>query len=179
MPLQIKLLYLGSNVTGYQSNSPFGYNEVKGVEKYFNASLRNVRVVRVDLLQYLTEHFTVETVKKYRNVLYYILAGYGKEDNMDLISQSLETLYKEDEVFRIKMGKIFYFRDSEYANLSVYDTLLRDVRVALGLAWNTVLKNVPYIKVVCDSHLYLYLSVSQSVDVRSLLSIPGLEVVSK
>lgn len=181
MSLQIRLPYLGTNAEGISNKSPMGYNEISEVSNYNNASLRNVRVVRVDLIKYLTEHFSFESMVKYRTFLYYIIAGYGMDtkESKQAIANGLESLYKEDEVFRMKMGKIVYFRDSKYEGLSVFDALLQDINRSLFLALNDVNSKVPYTKIICDSYLYYYYSVNLNIPVNKLLEIKGLEVVSR
>lgn len=175
----IKLPYLGSSTYGTQSNSPSGYSEIQGIEQYNNAYTRNVRIVRVDLLSNLEDHFTLETVAKYRSVIYYILAGHGTQDKAKLILQSLEQLYKEDEVFKIKLGKLVYFRDTNLEGMSIYDALLKDVKNSISGVMNDTIKRIPHVKVICDSHLYLYLSVSENTPIQTLLQYRGLEVISR
>lgn len=175
----IKLPYLGSSTYGTQNSSPSGYSEIQGIEQYNNAYTRNVRIVRVDLLSNLEDHFTLETISKYRSVIYYILAGHGTQEQSKLILQSLEQLYKEDEVFKIKLGKLVYFRDTDLEGLSIYDALIKDVKNNIPAVLGSVIKRVPHVKVICESHLYLYLSVSDVTPIQTLLQFKGLEVISR
>lgn len=175
----IKLPYLGNNIYGEIRKSPIGYNEVNGIDKYNNSKTRNVNIVRVDLLYYLEEHFSKETLDKHRSVLYYIIAGYGTSENSKLILESLEYIYTIDDIFRVKFGKIVYFRDTELERLSIYDALIQDVKSSIKSCWGKVTSAVPHVKVILDSHLYLYLSVTDKIELKDLLQIKGLEVISK
>lgn len=175
----IKLPYLGSSTYGEQNNSPSGYSEIQGIDKYDNAYTRNVRIVRIDLLSNLEDHFTLEIIAKYRSVIYYILAGYGTKDKSKLILQSLEQLYKEDEVFKIKLGKLFYFRDTNLEGISLYDALIKDVKSSIEQVRTNTINKVPHVKVICESHLYLYLSVSNLTPIQTLVQFRGLEVISR
>lgn len=156
-----------------------GYNEVNGVQEYNNASLRNVRVVRVDSLYYMKEYFSDSTIVKSRNAIYYILAGYGIKDNRELVVSSIEDLYKKDDVFKVKLGKIVYFRDVKLEGLSVYDALLEDARISIEMAWKEIFSITPYVKFICDTKLYLYFSVNNILRIEDLLQIKGLEVISR
>lgn len=175
----IKLPYLGSSSYGTQNSSPNGYSEIQGIDQYNSAYTRNVRIVRVDLLSNLEDHFTLETIAKYRGVIYYILAGHGTQQQSKLILESLEQLYKEDEVFKIKLGKLVYFRDTDLEGMSIYDALIKDVRNKIPTVMNETIKAVPHVKVICDSHLYLYMSVTDSTPIQTLLQFRGLEVISR
>jgi hypothetical protein len=175
----IKLPYLGNSTYGNQSKSPKGYNEIKGLDQYKGAYTRNVRIVRVDLLSNLCDHFSEETIRKHRTVIYYILAGYATASNHKLVVESLEYIYTVDDVFRVKLGKLVYFRDTNLEGLSIYDALLKDVENSIPDVWKDVVKEVPHIKTICDSELYLYFSVSDSIPVKSLVQIKGLEVISR
>lgn len=175
----IKLPYLGSNIYGEILKSPSGYNEINGIDKYNNSYPRNVRIVRVDLLYYLTEHFSSETIKKYRDVLYFILAGYQSSDNNKLILESLEYIYTIDDIFKVKLGKIVYFRDTKFESLSVYNALLEDTKLSIDSVREQVVSIVPHVKIICDSHLYIYFSVSEFKQIEELIQIRGLEVVSR
>lgn len=175
----IKLPYLGKNSYAEVNKSPKGYSEISGIEQYNDSSVRNVRIVRVDLVSYLLDHFSEDVLSKHRNELYYIFAGYGSNGNTQTIVSYLEYVYTIDKVFQVKLGKIVYFRDTKLEGLSIYEALIEDVRISLGSIWNSVVQSVPHVKLICDSHLYLYFSVSETMSITDLLQIRGLEVISR
>ena len=160
--------------------SPLGYCEVPGLEAYNGTSLRNVRVIRVDIIKYLTEYFSEDTLNKYRNALYHIIAGYSMDtkDSRSKISNALRDLYISDEVFQLKLGKMFYFRDIDYDNLSMYDTLMESIKLSINDIRRDISFKVPHIKLICESKLYLYYSVSKIESTIKLTEITGLEVIS-
>lgn len=174
--LQERLYYLGNNAIANKSKAPFGYDEYTGLEQYNNVALRNVRVVRVDLLRYI-DVFSNDTLNNYRDVIYYILSG--RKGDMDKINNALSFLHDSDATFKLFLGKIYYFREDKYSHLSVYDTILHQARDLIGVAWDTVVNTVPHVKVLLNSHLYIYMSVSQNIDINTLLDINGLELISR
>lgn len=175
----IRLPYLGKDAVGVVKNSPRGYSEIQGVEQYSNEYVRSVRIIRVDLLLYLTEHFSIDTLVKYRDSIYYILSGHGASTNKELIAKSIEYIYTLDNIFRIKMGKIIYFRDTTLEGLSVYDALLADVYSIFYKIKSDVIRTVPYIKIIGDSSMYVYISISKLIDITTLSNIKGLVVLSR
>lgn len=182
--LSIKLPYLGSNAIVEEIETPMGYTEINGIELYNNASIRNNVIVRVDLLRYLNEYFTDYTISKERDILYYILSGKGYNNMKDGINEFLSKTYQEDEVFKVKLAKIFYFRGFNLENLSVYHALLEDVKISINKIRNDVQKLLDEKrlsnKLIVEHKLYAYYSISNyTFDLNKLNSIPGLEVVSR
>lgn len=176
---QIRLPYLGSNAYAQMSRSPNGYREVSGIEQYNGASVRNVNIVRIDALYNLDGYFKKETLDKYRQVIYHILSGHGITENKDTIMQSIEHLYKTDEIFRTKISKIFYFRDYDLESLSVYDALVKDVQKETDRVIDEILPTLPIVKILAYSKLYTYISVSKGIDMREFEHVKGMEVISR
>ena len=182
----VRLPYLGKDVLGEIYESPRGYSEVKGIDLYNNASIRNNVIVKIDLLKYLNEHFSIETINAYRSALYYIIAGYGNDtdESKSTINGALLRIYKDDEVFKLKLAKIFYFRGVNLDHLPVYDALLEDIKRHLEKVKVNVQKVVDESKMsnslLFEHELYLYYSISSyTFDINKANSITGLEVVSK
>lgn len=171
----IRLPYLRSNTFSEINESPMGYTEVLNAGAYKGASIRNGKIVRVDLLYYLPEHFSDSALLKYRDVIYFIVAGYGHPEKQSTIEAAIKQLYIEDEVFRLRIGMYVYFRDYSLAKFSIYETLLLDVKDALSKLSSPLLA----CKCIFSSSLYKYYIVNENLFNEELLSTRGLEVISK
>jgi hypothetical protein len=176
----IKLPYLGNNAYAEIYNTPNGYQEVTNLDKYNNSIIRNTRIFRVDLLYYLNDYFELSTIRKYRAAIYYIISGIAMmKSNKDLIAKSLESLYKEDPKFKIFIGKVYYFRDTEDEELSLYEAIVTNVNKSILSLLDELPKKIPSKKYIINSQLYLYFSIDSIFPIEELMKVKGLEVISR
>lgn len=174
----IRLPYLGPDAIAEIRQTPNGFDEVDAINLYNNARLRNVRVVRVDILKRLASHFSHTTIENYRNVLYFILSGKATEENKATVNAFIKDVYEEDPIFRVKLGMIFYFRDSDLEKYSIFDALVIDTCRAIKAEMLKVEQELPHVKLIAESEMYLYFSISESLLPERYKNIVGLEVVS-
>lgn len=175
----IRLPYLGNNSLVTMNETPVGYTEISGLDDYSGVRVRNVYIVRVDLLKYLTEYFSMESLSIYRSAIYYIISGKGMNTNKELIVKTLEYLYVNDDSFKLKLGKLVYFRDTHLEGLSVYSALLEDIKLNIKHIENKILGSIPHRKYICNSMLYYYFSIDNEISRETIKNILGVEVVSR
>ena len=177
--MKIKLPYSQKEVI--ETKSPFGYSEISDMSMFNNTYIRNIYVIRIDILKYLTDYFSEETINSNRDVLYYILSGHGYDTNPDGVCKILEDLYKTDELFRIKMGKLFHFRDKTKDNEnSFYNIILSDVKDTIEKIKNDIYCSIRVVKFIAFTNMYLYVSIKKE-DVILYMhgQIKHLEVISR
>ncbi len=174
----IELPYLGKNATAIMSNSFHGYDEVSNTNMYSNVKIRNVYIIRIDIIKYLNEYFSSESLVNDREAIYSIIAGKGYPNNKDLVNSALEYYYIHDDTFKMKFSVLCYFKDNSIENLSVYDSLIKSFKKDIEEKRSKIKSIVPYTKLLFESQLYMYMSINNSISYSSIKDIIGIEVIS-
>ena len=140
------------------TQTPFGYKVVKGIETaYTGRFLRGKVVLRFDLLYLLTDVFSKEILDQYRNVIYSFIAG--NLNDAEKISLVLQTLYENDNTFRLYLGELYYFRADK--EKSIYANIVLDLKSKLEIARTDInheVKSRGY-RYIDESELGIYCSI--------------------
>ena len=102
----IKLLYINQNVEAILT--PTGLWEVPDIKLYHGTNVRNRVICRYDIISGMTDCFSKESIKDYRLILWKMLAGDIK---LEQLSKALKVLYKEDETFNLWLTNLYEFND--------------------------------------------------------------------
>lgn len=115
-----ELPYLHMQTT--MTTTPTGLIEIKGIQHYQNACIRNRVICRLDILVGLNKYFSDDTLSKYREIVYSIISG--NQHDKEKIAQIFKALYLDDEVFRRMLGEIVYF-SNDLETVSLYLAVMR------------------------------------------------------
>lgn len=145
--------YIGTPI--YFGKSPYGYEEVSGLENYVDASPRNKVVYRLDMLYAINDMFEESTIDKFRNVIYGMVSGNIK-DKVKL-AELFKELYLFDKKFHIWCGAAVTFEGAGQTK-SLYAVFIDSVRLRMMICRKSLDKfysvNVGHI--LYESKLYLY-----------------------
>ena len=157
-----------------------GYTETRNVDFYHSERFRNVRIIRVDMLEYMTDYFTIDTIRNYRDVVYNLVSGKYNSGGEKRVQEVISILYDADEQFRIALGKLIYFPEDSMRDISVYNALLLSFRKKYEERRDSMVNSINYIKYLADNRMYSYISISNASNVGWYKNnVKGLEVVSK
>lgn len=133
-----------------------GITDWDGIDDaYRYQSLRGKVVCRFDAAVFLSDYFTLETIKKYRPALM-MLAKALVTDPQEF-SDVIKDLLKMDEVFAVKIHDIFHSCPEDVSFGSHIIQTLADVFVNVESKYRTFFRNRPEV-VICVSDGYLYYS---------------------
>ncbi len=141
--------------------TPLGFPVVEGIEQYEDACCRDKVIVRVDVLSGLTKMFSESILKKYRAVVFRLIAGlYSKESVPDV----METLFYNDNKFQAWLGEVYYFTQELYKK-SVWQVFVEEARSL----YDKVVKNIVELNSMgyaYESCGYIYFAVKDSCDTK-------------
>lgn len=141
---------------------------IDDINEYNNKSIRNRVILRFDVISGLTNIFSKESIKEYRDVIFNLIAGqFMDEDKTSIIKD----FYKIDKVFHKYISVIFYFDERmetmPYVKI-LNDSLLQEYRDIVELIDNSM--HNQRCKCFMESNGYLYIAIP---DESFTLKIPG------
>lgn len=137
-----------------------GLSDWHGIENvYAGASLRDKVVARVDMTQFLTEFFSVETVTKYRPVLMMIAKAQIMDPNK--LSAVILDLLRMDKVFANKIHYLFHSCPEDISFGVHIIQKLADTLLGVQARYRSFFTGRQEM-IICNSDGWLYLSFNDS-----------------
>lgn len=164
-----KLKYYGGYCTVEVYNH--GLELWRDLEFYFRGfECRNRVLVRIDVIQLLTELFSKEILIPYRSLIWNVAAGINTDINF--ISKTLITLMKSDPVFADKLREFYYCRDLRTSFGDYILSTIAEEILSVESRYRIYFRGMEE-SVYCCSGGYLYISIP---DADNYIHIPDKDV---
>lgn len=128
----------------------------KDIDYYYDTEVREKVIMRIDVMPYLTDIFSIGTITKYRSLIWNLAAK--RNLNVNQISAALIEMVKTDSTFEVKLNEFYYTCDmgvsfGDYILSSIADAIL-----AVEDRYRSFFRGINQ-KVICSSFGYLYIAV--------------------
>ena len=157
------------HVTKEVQRTIYDFPIIENITEYDGITIRNRVILKFDILAGMSNVFSKDTIKDYRDLAFGIVSGYIHDANS--LSTVLTALYTDDDVFHKYLSVIYLFDESlkekSLANvLSCH--LLDDYRIVFSML--VELLRLQRCKTILESSGYIYVSIP---DDKFTLKIPG------